>query len=352
MHGQLNAVLSSFHADTIRGHGLTTTTKIRGNRGNFAAATMAAVLLFLMQPAVAWNATGHKATAKLAYGLLTPEQQEQASRILTAHPRYKEDFRDAMPDDIVSGTRQEQALWAFQQASIWPDIVGGLDDDNRARFHHFRWHFINMPIYLEPSDEEELAARLDHNMSTEFSPPLRQNLNVMQALKGNLMLWGDDDVSDAEKAVALCWILHLVGDMHQPLHNVALFSRAYFPKGDRGGNSIIVQWEDEQINLHTVWDNRPNDFEDLVPGDLTKDILAMDNVSIGSINFWAKRHHQLASTHVYTDEVREQLIAGLANQELPAINLSDFYLSNATLIAKSQVILAGHRIARLVGQSL
>ena len=78
----------------------------------------------------------------------------------------------------------------------------------------------------------------------------------------------------------------------------------------------------------------------------------MDNVSIGSINFWAKRHYQLASTHVYTDEVREQLISGLANQELPAINLSDFYLSNATLIAKSQVILAGHRTARLVGQSL
>lgn len=313
---------------------------------------MAAVLVLLVQPAAAWNATGHKATAKLAYELLTPEQQEHASRILTAHPRYKADFRDAMPDEIASGTIQGQALWEFQQASIWPDIVGRLDDDNRTKFHRFTWHFINVPVYLEPSDESELAAQLDHNMSTEFSPPLRQNLNVMQALKGNLLVWADDDASDAEKAVALCWILHLVGDMHQPLHNVSLFSRAYFPKGDKGGNSIIVEWEDKQINLHTVWDSRPNDFEDLVPGDLTKDILAMDNVAIGSVNFWAKRHFQLARTHVYTDEVREQLIAGLKNQELPAIKLSEFYLSNATLIAKSQVILAGHRIARLVAQGL
>jgi len=130
-----------------------------------------------------------------------------------------------------SGTIAEQALWEFERASIWPDIVGGLDDDNKAKFHHFSWHFINMPIYLEESDEQELAGKLDHNMSTEFSPPLRQNLNVIQALKGNLLLWTDNDASDAEKAVALCWILHLVGDMHQPLHNVALFSRAYFPKG-------------------------------------------------------------------------------------------------------------------------
>ena len=174
----------------------------------------------------------------------------------------------------------------------------------------------------------------------------------MQALKGNLLVWADADASDAEKAVALCWILHLVGDMHQPLHNGTLFSRAYFPKGDKGGNSINVQWANEQINLHTVWDSTPDNFEDLVPGDLTRDILAVDNVSIGSINFWAKRHFQLARTHVYTDEVKEQLIAGLANHELPAIKLSEFYLSNATLIAKSQVILAGHRISRLVGQRL
>ena len=327
-----------------------TPTITRKHIGNYASVAVAAILLVCTQPAAAWNATGHKATAKLAYELLTPEQQEYASRILTAHPRYKEDFRDAMPDEIASGTIAEQALWEFERASIWPDIVGGLDDDNKAKFHRFTWHFINMPIYLEESDEQELAGKLDHNMSTDFSPPLRQNLNVIQALKGNLLLWTDDDASDADKAVALCWILHLVGDMHQPLHNVALFSRAYFPKGARGGNSINVQWEDGTTNLHSVWDNRPNDFADLIPGELTRDILAVDNVAIGSINFWARRHLQMAKTHVYTDDVKAQLIAGLSVQEFPEIVLSDYYLSNATLIAKSQVILAGHRIAVLVGR--
>ena len=106
-----------------------------------------------------------------------------------------------------------------------------------------------MPIYLEESDERELDGKLDHNMSTVFSPSLRKNLNVIQALKGNLLLWADEDASDAEKAVALCWILHLVGDMHQPLH--------VGNKEDIGGNAIIVftSATDQNANtkLHAVW---------------------------------------------------------------------------------------------------
>jgi hypothetical protein len=311
---------------------------------------MAAAILLWMQPAAAWNATGHKATAKIAYELLAPEQQQYASKILTAHPRFDQDFLDAMPDEVASGTQSEQNLWLFEQASIWPDIAGRFEDDNRAKFNRSTWHYINMPIYLEEADEKKLDGNLDHNVSTDFSPPLRQNLNVTQALKGNLLLWADAGASDAEKALALCWILHLVGDMHQPLHNVALFSRAYYPKGDRGGNSINVQWEDGPKNLHAVWDGLPNNFENLVPGDLTRDILARDNVAIGSINFWAKRHFQMAKAHVYTDDVKEQLLSGLEQEKFPDIVLSEFYLLNATEIARSQVILAGNRIATLVGR--
>ncbi len=322
----------------------------RKNVGSYTASLMTVVILLWAVPAVAWNGTGHKATAKIAYELLRPEEKQYVSRILAAHPRFDEDFLDAMPDEIATATDIEQALWLFEQASIWPDIALGLDDHNRAKYNRATWHYINLPIYLEDSDEQELEGKLNHNMSTEFAPPLRQNLNVIQALKGNLLLWADDDAADTEKAVALCWILHLVGDMHQPLHNVSLFSRAYYPKGDRGGNSINVQWEDGPINLHAAWDGLPNNFENLEPGDLTRDILAVDNVAIGSINFWARRHFQMAKTHVYTEDVKEQLITGLTKDEFPEIVLSEYYLSNATELARSQVILAGHRIARLLAQ--
>jgi hypothetical protein len=293
----------------------------------------------------AWNATGHKATAEIAYGLLLPEQQDYVSRILRAHPRFREDFAGHMPENIENGTHAEQANWIFQQASIWPDILRDIDEDERAKYHRGNWHYINLPVYLEEDDKQRVDAKLAHNMSLDFSPPLRQNLNVIQALKGNLLVWNDAKASDAEKAVALCWILHLVGDMHQPLHTVALFSSRFFPEGDRGGNSVQVSWSPEPINLHAVWDGLPDRFEDLVPGDLTTDLLRSDVSTPAAVDLWLRRHSQLAKVLVYTDEVKEQLLAGLNKEVYPEVQVSEFYLSNATLLAKEQVILSGHRIA-------
>ena len=146
----------------------------------------------------------------------------------------------------------------------------------------------------------------------------------------------------------MCWILHLVGDLHQPLHTVALFSAAYYPNGDRGGNSISVARDPEPTNLHAVWDRMPDGFENLVPGDLTRDMLRTDIVSAGAIDFWIDRHTRMATIFVYSDEVKTALLDGLKNKEFPAIELSDYYLDNGALLAKEQVILAGHRIAGLL----
>lgn len=311
---------------------------------------LAAFALAWAQPAAAWNAAGHKATARIAFELLSTEQRQEVSRILLTHPRFKEDFQAAMPRHIRNRSASAQALWVIQQASIWPDIVAIQDGRTRARFHRVTWHYINLPVYLTAADEKNLAGQLTQNMSLEFSPPLRQNLNVVQALRGNLAVWADQQATDAEKAVALCWILHLIGDLHQPLHNVALFSSAYFPKGDRGGNSVKVWHADGPTNMHAAWDGLPSDFADLEPGVLTADKLRTDNVRNHSIDFWLRRHHQLAKVFIYTDDVKDQLLNGLQKQEYPAIRLSDYYLDNARLLAKEQVILAGHRIAAMIAE--
>jgi hypothetical protein len=302
-------------------------------------------IIFWAGPSFAWNAKGHKATAEIAYGLLLPGKRDYAVGVLRAHPRFAEDFAAHMPESLASADDSTQANWIFQQASVWPDIVRGIDEEDRAIYHRGSWHYINLPIYLEDSDEEKLRGKLEHDMSLDFSPPLRQNLNVVQALKGNLLVWDDNEATAAEKAVALCWILHLIGDMHQPLHAVALFSKAYFPEGDRGGNSIQVSWEPEPSNLHAIWDGLPDRFEDLVPGDLTTDLLRSDVSTVTSIDLWLRRHLQLAKVFVYTDQVRKQLSAGFNENEYPQITVSEFYLSNGALLAKEQVILSGHRIA-------
>ncbi|MDH3990912.1 MAG: S1/P1 nuclease, partial [Gammaproteobacteria bacterium] len=183
---------------------------------------------------------------------------------------------------------------------------------------------------------------------TEFSPPIRQNLNIVQALRGNLQIWKSDSASEGEKAVAFCWILHLAGDLHQPLHTVALFSKEFFPKGDRGGNSIQVVWGGETKNLHAVWDGLPTNLESLEPSARTIRSINEDVVDDAAIDEWLSHHANLARKFVYTDELKSQLLGGLKNDELPEIVLSRNYLVAAESIARRQVNLAGYRIAKLV----
>jgi hypothetical protein len=216
------------------------------------------------------------------------------------------------------------------------------------RFHRGTWHYINLPVFLSPEDETELARGLDHNVSTEFAPPLRENLNVVQALKGNLLVWRDESASAADRAVAFCWILHLTGDLHQPLHNVALFSREYFPQGDRGGNRIAIRRKHDVTNLHAVWDGLPNRSDDLTPDEKTKALLSNDVAHIQSIDAWAHQQHMRAMEYVYTQEVTWQLLQRNSNQQDPEIELRPEYLSTARQVALPQVIIAGHRIAALI----
>jgi len=305
-------------------------------------------LWFVMPPAYAWHRAGHNMTAEIAFDLLSEKQQQHAAAILNAHPRFKEDFAAGMPEEIANGSEREKNLWLFQRASIWPDVVQHVSKAVRTRYHRSAWHYINLPVYLTNGDEKELAGKLDANVQMQFDPPLRQNLNIVQALKGNLLVWRDESAADADRAVAFCWILHLTGDMHQPLHNVALFSRAWFPHGDRGGNSIAIRQKNDVTNLHAVWDGLPNRFDDLSPDENTKTLLSRDGAQIQSIDAWASQHHKIAMEYAYTEEVRRNLLHQVSNDQDPEISLTAEYIANASQVARTQVMVAGHRIAALI----
>src|SRR5205823_4340914 len=94
------------------------------------------------------------------------------------------------------------------------------------------------PIKLTPSSPVP-----NQNLATDPLPPSDPNfgnMNILQALKHNRDVFKHSTVR-RERAIALAWILHLVGDLHQPLHNAALFSNHFDgPSGDRGGNWILI----------------------------------------------------------------------------------------------------------------
>ena len=305
-------------------------------------------LWLLMPPAYAWHRAAHKMTAEIAFELLSEEQQQHAAAVLNAHPRFKEDFAAAMPEEIASGSEKEKNLWLFERASNWPDIARNVSKAVRSQYHRSTWHYINLQVYLTDEDEKELVGTLDANVQMQFDPPLQQNLNMVQALKGNLLVWRDETAAAADRAVAFCWILHLTGDMHQPLHNVALYSRAFFRQGDYGGATIEVRRGDDVTNLHVIWDGLLNGFDDLSPDEMTRDLLSKDVAQNQSIDAWTSQSHRLAMKYAYTGEVKRKLLYQVSNNRNPEISLTAEYIANASQVARTQVIIAGHRIAALI----
>ena len=78
-------------------------------------------------------------------------------------------------------------------------------------------------------------------------------MNIIQALKNSAAIVRDKNAPKEKRAVHLCWILHLAGDSHQPLHSAALYTTHRFRSGDHGGNYLEYEhgW-----NLHGFWDEQ------------------------------------------------------------------------------------------------
>ncbi len=126
--------------------------------------------------------------------------------------------------------------WAFWLAAIWPDWV----KQHHEQFSHADWHYIDYPFVPQGSAER-----------AERHPPREEN--ILTTLP--LCIDKARSATGAEKAIYLCWVLHLVGDLHQPLHCASLYAEQ-FPKGDHGGNDALYRLGTHRIiKLHPFWDD-------------------------------------------------------------------------------------------------
>ena len=88
-------------------------------------------------------------------------------------------------------------------------------------------------------------------------------VNILTAMAENQRILANEN-DPGRKAIAIAWLFHLVGDIHQPLHTVQLFTVDY-PRGDRGGNEICVQVTKagQPMDLHRFWDGVITSSSDL-----------------------------------------------------------------------------------------
>ncbi len=295
----------------------------------------------------AWNNYGHMAVASVAYHDLTPETKTRIKTLLKLNPYYKELWPADFPDEVADD--DEELMFYFMRAATWPDQIKSTESHRsstrtrKAKAHgnnanavfgyndpniHRNWHYINVPIAVE-------------NVTLPSIP--RPNVQTQIAKCREVLA---SDASDKEKSYALVWLLHLVGDIHQPLHAVARIA-AGENDDDKGGLDVSILPNE---NLHSTWDSALH--QDEHPNEMLADAAVyatrLPKPEDGAVNQldvqkWIDESVALAKSNVY--------VAPVGTDNGP-FSLDRDYYKQAHKIAKSQVSLAGHRLAKILNTEL
>jgi hypothetical protein len=158
--------------------------------------------------------------------------------------------------------------------------------------------------------------------------------------------------------VALCWIFHLIGDVHQPLHTVALFTTQFPPpEGDRGGTRFYIRAREgaHTISLHTFWDDLILGSERFQSVRNTATALRLQpdharaqlpELTETQFEQWARQESfRLAKDQTY----RNGQLRGRSDQQNGEVFPAD-YIATVKPLAERRIVLAGYRLADVLTQ--
>ena len=310
--------------------------------------------LLLPGTTFAWDSVGHRLSAAVVVSFLSDEKREALTEILRAHPRFEEDFLNQIPDFVDQNNEMQLQTWVLGQAAYWPDIARGIPSPDRARFNHPTWHYTDGAwirgaaqtqgnSYVGVSPFDTIQGEAASSIRTE-----RQVHNVVTAIDYNARLLADSTQDLADRAVALCWILHLMGDIHQPLHTGSLFSQTVLEVGDAGGNRISTN---PHRNLHAAWDGALRD--DGINASLP---LVLESVagftnselqnSESDWTLWMAESREILLSIVYTEEMKNAIRAADSDgTDLKDQSLSAEYIAGMKNVSRQRLGLAGLRMA-------
>ena len=165
-------------------------------------------LAALPSPAFAWGKTGHRVVAALA--------DPQLSGLARAH------------------VKELLGVESLDEAATWPDEMRSAPETFWQKTAT-PWHYVTL-----------------NGIVYDHAPSEGDALEALNRFRATLR---DPNASVADKQLALRFIVHLVGDLHQPLHVGKCC--------DKGGNEVKVKWFGRDLNLHSVWDSALVDDEQL-----------------------------------------------------------------------------------------
>jgi hypothetical protein len=214
------------------------------------------ILPLMPMSSFAWGVTGHRVVAEIASRHLTPQARKAIIALLGPQ--------------------------GMAMVANWPDFI---KSDTTHRYDHTSpWHYLDFPVNSSRAQFDEVLKA--HSSGENL---YAQTQVMIQQLK-------DPKTSKNDKVFALTFLIHLMGDLHQPLH----IGR----DEDQGGNKVQLMWFDRPTNLHRVWDEHLIEFQQLSYTEYTQ---ALDTASAaevrkfqgGSIADWMFESNQL-SNKVYS----------------------------------------------------
>jgi len=307
-------------------------------------------VLLVPQQSWAWNGTGHRVVATIAWDSMTPAVRQRVIALLEGAPRDA-CLVDLMPADSRPLAARQREF--FERASTWADIVRPGENDPRpcTRFHRGEWHYINSfwQGISGATGGDRPADRPD------ILPPVSNILIQLPLLRSFAACpTSQCGAAMADRAVALAWILHLVGDLHQPLHtNARITSRQDEQKGDQGGNLFLLEAGDHVVRLHGYWDgildrSAPRNDNEAQSAYIARLAAAITRkhprgavrpqLRPANYDAWAREGFETTKAFVYP--------ATLKRGELP----SHDYEATAFTIAQEAIAKAGYRLGNLLNR--
>lgn len=262
-------------------------------------------------PATAYWEYGHETVAAIAYRNVTPQVRSRIDALLR---------RQALLETPTCPAR------TIEQAAVWADCVKTLG----PRFSYaYSWHYQNVEI-CKPFD---------------LKPPCRDGNCVSAQIERDVKLLKDRSVPVRERVLALAFLVHFVGDLHQPLHAG--------DHGDLGGNQVKTNYglfTSARLNLHSVWDGYLAERAISQPPSPVRVYSAAERAGVwgGSVEDWSRESWQVARDTVYPSAAGKEVCTPGPH---PA-HLDEATIAALVPVARQQVVRGGLRLARLLDEAL
>lgn len=291
------------------------------------------VVLFHSSTVLAWSRQGHMVTAAITYEELRAQDPKVLERIIALAERHPD--RGAFEVAVGRANGEERGRLIFLELARWPDDTRG------SIYDHPTWHYSSRPLIDRSSPPTQAPEDVPQGSATE-------------AFTLNLSVAADPRASASERAVALCWVFHLVGDMHQPLHSASQVSQR-FPEGDRGGNLQYIRdpQTNDAVTLHWFWDDAISredepqqaiqsaaDLVRRLPRTRFKELKPFQNPN--EFAAWTQESYDLARTIGFGPELKASDSAN------GAVKQSQRYLDLATDTAEKRLTLASYRLTEVL----